>query len=112
VPKNQMQAALHRNLIPRCPAADLFGRKGRAWLAEQPLPADERQAVGALLRQLDFQAQELRPADLEFVPIAPGGQDIKRLMTIPGVESQAACRLGAARRAAPPVTRSRTCAPA
>jgi len=35
--KNQVQAILHRNLVPRCPAADLFGHKGRAWLAEQPL---------------------------------------------------------------------------
>ena len=33
--KNQVQAILHRNLVPRCPAADLFGHKGRAWLAEQ-----------------------------------------------------------------------------
>jgi transposase len=44
--KNQVQAILHRNLIARCPAADLFGHKGRRWLAEQALPADERQAVG------------------------------------------------------------------
>src|SRR3954453_10433902 len=42
--KNQVQAILHRNLVPRCPAADLFGIKGRAWLAAQPLPPDERQA--------------------------------------------------------------------
>lgn len=39
--KNQVQAILHRNLIPRCPAADLFGVKGRCWLADQHLPADE-----------------------------------------------------------------------
>src|SRR3954454_16220633 len=30
--KNQVQSILHRNLVPRCPAADLFGRTGRAWL--------------------------------------------------------------------------------
>src|SRR5947199_3223626 len=30
--KNQVQSILHRNLIPRCPAADLFGIKGRVWL--------------------------------------------------------------------------------
>ncbi|MCA1700016.1 MAG: transposase, partial [Actinobacteria bacterium] len=41
--KNQVQAILHRNLVPRCPAADLFGIKGRRWLDEQQLPADERQ---------------------------------------------------------------------
>src|SRR5215213_8899062 len=28
--KNQVQSILHRNLVPRCPAADLFGKKGRA----------------------------------------------------------------------------------
>src|SRR3954452_6200471 len=56
--KNQVHAILHRNLVARCPAADLFGIKGRAWLAEQELPADERQAVWALLRQLDFYGQE------------------------------------------------------
>ena len=33
--KNQVQSILHRNLIPRCPAADLFGHKGRAWLSER-----------------------------------------------------------------------------
>jgi Transposase IS116/IS110/IS902 family len=33
--KNQVHAILHRNLIPRCPAADLFGHKGRRWLAQQ-----------------------------------------------------------------------------
>src|SRR4029453_8973008 len=59
-PKNQVQSILHRNLIPRCPAADLFGTKGRAWLAAQDLPRDEHQAVGALLRQLDFHGQEMR----------------------------------------------------
>src|SRR3954468_13908934 len=48
--KNQIHAVLHRNLIPRCPASDLFGRKGRRWLAEQTLPTDERTAVSALLR--------------------------------------------------------------
>jgi transposase len=28
--KNRVQSMLHRNLVPRCPAADLFGHKGRA----------------------------------------------------------------------------------
>ena len=36
--KNQVQAILHRNLVPRCPAADLFGLKGRA-LAGRAGPA-------------------------------------------------------------------------
>jgi transposase len=36
--KNQVHAILHRNLVPRCPAADLFGLKGRSWLGAQDLP--------------------------------------------------------------------------
>jgi transposase len=36
--KNQVQSILHRNLVPRRPATDLFGIKGRVWLGRQPLP--------------------------------------------------------------------------
>jgi len=44
--KNQVQSILHRNLIPRCPAADLFGHKGRAWLAAQDLPQTSSRRSG------------------------------------------------------------------
>jgi len=44
--KNQMYAILHRNLVPRCPAADLFGIKGRNWLAAQDLPSSGSVPVG------------------------------------------------------------------
>lgn len=88
--KNQVQSILHRNLVARCPAADLFGIKGRRWLTEQPLPADELQAVDALLRQLDFHGQELRIIDASLAKIALGSVEVKRLMTIPGVDATVA----------------------
>ncbi|MCA1680980.1 MAG: IS110 family transposase [Actinobacteria bacterium] len=94
--KNQVQAILHRNLIPRCPAADLFGHKGRRWLAEQQLPGDERQAVAALLRQLDFHGQELRIIDADLSRVALANADVKRLMTIPGVDATVALSIVAA----------------
>ena len=94
--KNRVQAILHRNLVPRCPAADLFGRKGRAWLAEQELPVDERQAVWALLRQLDFHAEELALIDAALAEIALGCEDTRRLMTIPGVDVAVAMSITAA----------------
>jgi hypothetical protein len=50
------------------------------------MPADERQAVVALLRQLDFHGQELALIDRELAKVALGCQDTRRLMTIPGVE--------------------------
>jgi transposase len=94
--RNGVHGILHRNLVPRCPAADLFGRKGRAWLAEQQLPTDERQAAEALLRQLDFHAEELRLIDAELGRIGLRRDDVKRLMTIPGVDATVALSIVAA----------------
>jgi len=94
--KNQVQSILHRNLVPRCPAADLFGLKGRAWLAEQALPTDERQAVEALLRQLDFHGEELRLIDADLAQTALARAEVKRLMTIPGVDATVALAIVAA----------------
>ena len=43
--KNEVHAALMRNLKGRPPMSDAFGRGGRVWLAELELPADERETV-------------------------------------------------------------------
>jgi transposase len=94
--KDGVHAILHRNLVPRCPAADLFGHKGRAWLADQELPPDERHAVGALLRQLDFAAEELRLIDAELGQVALRRPEVARLMTIPGVDATVALSIVAA----------------
>jgi transposase len=94
--KNQVQAILARNLVPRCPASDLFGIKGRHWLAAQDLPADEQAAAAALLRQLDFHGEELRLIDAELGQAALGRPEVLRLMTIPGVDATVALSIVAA----------------
>ena len=98
--KNQVHAILHRNLVPRCPASDLFGHKGRRWLAEQDLPADERAAVAGLLRQLNFTGEELQLLDAELSKAAldadERGQAVRRLMSIPGVDAAVALAIVAA----------------
>jgi len=94
--KNGVHAVLHRNLVPRCPATDLFGHKGRGWLAEQELPADERHAVLALLRQLDFAGEELRLIDSELGQVGLRRPEVARLMTIPGVDATVALSIVAA----------------
>ena len=48
--KNEIHAALHRNLL-RSPVSDLFGRRGRRWLAQLELPEHERHTVESCLRQ-------------------------------------------------------------
>jgi transposase len=94
--KNQVQSILHRNLVPRPPVADLFGIKGRCWLANQPLSSDQELAVEALLRQLDFHGQELRIIDAALGRIALAREEVKRLMTIPGVDATVALSIVAA----------------
>ncbi len=94
--KNQVQAILHRNLRPRCPAADLFGKKGRAWLGEQPLPPDEEIAVASALRRLDVAGEELALVDRELAKVGLASAEVKRLLTIPGVDRTVALSLIAA----------------
>jgi transposase len=94
--KNQVHAILARNLVPRCPAADMFGIKGRAWLAAQDLPPDEQAAAAALLRQLDFHAQELALIDRDLGQAALSRPEVLRLMTIPGVDATVALSIVAA----------------
>src|SRR5437899_12454501 len=102
--KNRVHAILHRNLLPRCPAADVFGRKGRSWLAAQALPADERVTVESVLRELDHVGEDLAAIDRDLAQIALTHPAAQRLMTIPGVDVAVALGLVAA---IGPVTRFR-----
>jgi transposase len=85
--KNQVHAVLMRNLLGRPPVTDLFGRKGRVWLAEQAagLPVDERLSVDAGVRQVDFLADEIAQLDRILGADALSDPDALRLMTIPGI---------------------------
>jgi len=94
--KNQVQAVLAAHLIPRCPATDLFGRTGRAWLATQPLPLDERMAVEQRLRELDRLGEDLREIDKVLCGSVLHDEQMKRLLTITGVNSVVAVALLAA----------------
>jgi transposase len=96
--KNQVHAVLGRNLLGRPPVTDLFGRKGRAWLAEQTagLPLDERLSVDAGVRQVDFLTGEIEQLDRLLGADALSNPDALRLMTLPGVSVVTAIALLAA----------------
>ena len=96
--KNQVHAVLARNLLERPPVSDLFGRKGRTWLAEQAagLPVDERLSVAAGVRQVDFLSGEIDQLDQLLGADAITDPDALRLMTLPGVSVVTAIALLAA----------------
>jgi transposase len=83
--KNAVHAALGRELKGRPPRSDLFGRAGRAWLGRLELPAHERQIVASCLREVDFLSQEIAALESELARLALSSEQVKRLMTVPGV---------------------------
>ena len=94
--KNEVHAILHAHLIPKCPHADLFNQRGRAWLGRQDLPDDEREAIDRHLRELDRLGGDLAILDREIAEAALDDGAVKRLMTITGVKLTVAASLMAA----------------
>jgi transposase len=96
--KNQVHATLQRQLNERPPMTDVFGVKGRVWLERQraSLPLDEQQTVDACLRQIDFLEREIELVDRQIAEQVLASDDIRRLMTLPGVSGVTATALIAA----------------
>ena len=84
--KNEIHAVLIRSLKDRPPVSDLFGVRGRVWLAEQLLAPDESETIAGCLRQLDLLDQEIAAMDLALARKALRSTEVRRLMTIPGLD--------------------------
>ncbi|HEX5093456.1 MAG TPA: IS110 family transposase, partial [Burkholderiales bacterium] len=91
--KNQVHAVLMRRLVGKPPMSDLFGVRGRAWLARLELPADERLTVDGCLRHIDMLNEEIGLVEQAIAADALGSPEMRRLLTIPGVNAVTACAL-------------------
>lgn len=94
--KNEVHAVLMRQLVGRSPFTDLFGKKGRAWLAGLELAEVERESVDAALRQVEFLDREIAEVERLIAAEALQWPEIRRLMTVPGVNVIAAATFMAA----------------
>jgi transposase len=83
--KNEIHAVLQRRLQGKPPCSDLFGVKGRQWLATLELPVEERESVDAGLRQIEFLDSEIAAVERLIARQALNWPEIRRLMTVPGV---------------------------
>lgn len=81
-----VQSILHSHLAPRCPHLDLFGGKGRAWVLAQEVPQDERAAIIRHIEEYDRQTAAQRLVEQDIARAAMPDADVRRLMTIPGVD--------------------------
>ena len=83
--KNEIHAVLQRRLQGKPPCSDLFGIKGRRWLAGLELPVEERESVDAGIRHVEFLDAEIAAVERLIAQQALGWPEIRRLMTVPGV---------------------------
>ncbi len=64
---------------------NLFSKAGRRWLSGLDLPLDEQLTLEGGLRQIDFLDGELRALEGVLARQALASAEIRRLMTVPGV---------------------------
>jgi transposase len=83
--KNEIHASLQRRLQAKPPCSDLFGVKGREWLAGLELPLEERESVDAATRHVEFLDAEIAAVEKLIAQQALSWPEIRRLMTVPGV---------------------------
>jgi transposase len=83
--KNEIHAVLQRRLQGKPPCSDLFGVKGRRWLVGLELPLEERESVDAATRHVDFLDAEIAAVERLIAQQALQWPEIRRLMTVPGV---------------------------
>ncbi len=83
--KNEIHAVLQRRLKGKPPCSDLFGIKGRDWLAGLELPLEERESVDAGMRHIEFLDAEVAAVERLIAQQALAWPEIQRLMTVPGV---------------------------
>ena len=83
--KNEIHASLQRRLQAKPPCSDLFGVKGRRWLAGLELPLEERESIDAAMRHVEFLDTEIAAAEKLIAKQALSWPEIRRLMTVPGV---------------------------
>src|SRR4051812_19220936 len=94
--KNQVHATLIRNLKGKPPVSDLFGVRGRRWLDAQELPADEQETIAACLRQIAFLDDEIELVEQALAEQVLASDEMRRLLTLPGVNFVTAAALMAA----------------
>lgn len=94
--KNEISAIVVRNLKGRPPFSDPLGKAGRRWLGELELPDDERETLDGCMRRLEFVEAEIAAVDEAIAKVALDYPEVKRLMTLPGVDVTTAATLLAA----------------
>jgi transposase len=82
--RNRVAAVLARRLV-RAPVSDVFGVRGRRWLAALELPLDERLTVDASLALDAVLTTQVTTAERMIATTLIEDARVRRLLTIPGI---------------------------
>jgi transposase len=93
--KNRIHSILHAHLIPPYQGS-LFSKRGRAWLEALPLAEDQRRVILRHAGELDRLGAELAELDKSLAQKALDDPQVRRLMTITGVNATVAVSVLAA----------------
>jgi len=93
--KNQVHALVTRALLDAemSGVSDWFGASGLRKLVQLPLSPDERTALARYLRQLTYLATQEEELQRELAQLAVDREDVRLLMSIPGVDYYTAVAL-------------------
>jgi transposase len=93
--KNQTHALVTRNLLDSEMAGltDFFGVRGLQRLTRLPLPLEERAALARYLSQLTYLAEQEEDLQRALAQLATDREDVRLLMSIPGVDYYTAVAL-------------------
>jgi transposase len=87
--KNQLQAVLHQEGFIK-PMADVFGKRGRAWLEKIELSAAGRSAVNTWLAEVDFLDRRIAEGTRELERMAAADARARWLQSVPGIGAYSA----------------------
>lgn len=95
VVKNQVHALVTRNLQDEALSgvADIFGVRGIQRLTRLDLPPDERAALARYLQQLTYLADQEEELQRTLAHLATDREDVRLLMSIPGISYYTAVAL-------------------
>lgn len=93
--KNRLHSTLDQRLI-EVPVNDLFGKKGREWLRQLELDEDGRFILDSDLRLLQAVEEEIEALEARIAPLAYAREQVRLLITLPGVDVATAVGLLAA----------------